>query len=109
MGTKCCWQENEDNPEHKSANENNSYKAKEVRKADNNENVNLKRKSYPLQNKNNKFKELKRIQDLKLKEDIDTQEKRSSTASFHSASSLDDRTNTSFTFNNDSFDTKYQG
>ena len=108
MGTKCCWQENDDNPEHKSANANNSYKAKEVRKADNNENVNLKRKSYPLQNKNNKFKDLKRIQDLKLKEDIDTQEKRSSTASFHSASSFDETTITSFSTNKRRQDIQYE-
>ena len=109
MGTKCCWQENNDNSEQKSANSYASVKEKDARTADNNKNVNIKRKSYPLQNKNHKQKDLKRLQDLKLKEDIEIQDKRSSTASFHSASSFDETTITSFSTNNGSFDARYQG
>ena len=102
MGTKCCWKENKDNQEHRSVDANKFGETKEARKGDNKKNVNIKRKSYPSQNKKNNGK-LKRIQDIEI------QEKRSSTASFHSASSFIETTNTSISNNNDSFDAKYQG
>ena len=104
MGTKCCWTENKDNSENQTdvKKEKSDIKKKDNKKDKKNEN-NIKRKSYPLQSKKGK-EELK-------KEDsgIDILDKRSSTASFHSATSFNDNNQISSAKNTDITLSKYQG
>ena len=110
MGTKCCWKENKDNSENQKDVEVNKTdtKKKESQKDNQKKNVNIKRKSLkslkeiPLQN--NKSKE-----DVKKENVGDIQDKRSSTASFHSATSCNDTKQNQIANNNDIIDEKYQG
>ena len=105
MGTKCCWKENKDNSENQTDVDvkKSDVKKKEVKILEDKKNVNnIKRKSYPLQNKKDKG-------GLK-KEDsaIDVLDKRSSTASFHSATSCNESSPVSNPTNSD-ISSKYQG
>ena len=108
MGTKCCWKENKDNSENQNVNVNKPSGRKQTGKDNHKKDVNPKRKSFPLRSiteisiPNKKNKE-------EIKKDIDVQDKRSSTASFHSASSCNDTLNTSSSNNNNILSDKYQG
>ena len=104
MGTKCCWTENKDNSENQTdvKKEKSDIKKKDNKKDKKNEN-NIKRKSYPLQSKKGK-------EELKKEESgVDVLDKRSSTASFHSATSFNDNNQISSANNTDITSSKYQG
>ena len=104
MGTKCCWKENKDNSENQTdvKKEKSDVKKKDNTKVKKNEN-NIKRKSYPLQSKKGK-------EELKKEESgVDVLDKRSSTASFHSATSFNDNNQISSANNIDITSSKYQG
>ena len=110
MGTKCCWKENKDNSENQKDVEVNKTdtKKKESLKDNQKKNVNIKRKSLktlkeiPLETKKSK-------EDVKKETVGDIQDKRSSTTSFHSATSCNDTTQNSISNNNELIDEKYQG
>ena len=104
MGTKCCWKENKDNSENQTdvKKEKSDAKKKDHTKDKKNEN-NIKRKSYPLQSKKGK-EELKKEEPA-----IDVLDKRSSTASFHSATSFNDNNQISSANNTNITLSKYQG
>ena len=109
MGTKCCWKENKDTSENQKDVEVNKTdtKKKEAQKDNQKKNViikrkDIKRKSYPLLDKKSK-------EDVKKETVGDIPDKRSSTASFHSATSFNDTTQHPISNNNDIVDEKYQG
>ena len=104
MGTKCCWKENKDNSENQTdaKDEKPDVKKKDNAKEKKNAN-NIKRKSYPLQSKKGK-------EDLKKEETgVDVLDKRSSTASFHSATSCNDNSQILNPNNSNIISSQYQG
>ena len=107
MGTKCCWAENKDNSENQSDIKVDKSDAKKKESTKDKKSVikrsDIKRKSYPLQSKKGK-EELKK-EDSK----VDALDKRSSTASFHSATSCNDNIQVSNPNNTEIIDSKYQG
>ena len=107
MGTKCCWKENKDNSENQKDAEVNKTEAKKQgsQKDNQKKNVSIKKKSYTyssLQNKKSKEEVKKEIVG-------EIQDKRSSTASFHSATSFNENAHNPSFNNNDIIDEKYQG
>ena len=104
MGTNCCWQENEESPKNKKVNVNKPVEqkgnGKPIPKKEAVKYKDVKRKSYPLQNKKNKED---------IKKDTEAQDKRSSTASFHSASSSTEVVPTLISNNSNIPADRYQG
>ena len=122
MGTTCCWSDNKDTPRPAEQKTNNRSASSDSRGGnlpqDNfNKNTDVKIKRKALKHNNNKSSSKEKL--LK-KEKLDTvatgQDKRSSTASFHSASSsihedqnIHPKQQRSPSNNTDIFDDKYQG
>lgn len=106
MGTKCCWTENKDTSENQTDVNINKSDVKKQEAVKDKKSVikrkDIKRKSYPLQNKKDK--------DGLKKDDstIDVLDKRSSTASFHSATSCNENNQVSNP-TNAVISSKYQG
>ena len=101
MGTNCCWKENKDANDSQSGNvskpeaNKDDDKKRDVKK-------NAKRKSSSSLTKQTKEVEVK-------KETQEVLEKRSSTASFHSATSFNENIHNSSFTNSSIIDEKYQG
>ena len=101
MGTNCCWKENKDANDSQSGNvskpeaNKEDDKKRDVKKK-------AKRKSTSSLTKQTKEVEVK-------KETLEVLEKRSSTASFHSATSFNETIHNSSFTNSSIIDEKYQG
>ena len=101
MGTNCCWKENKDANDSQSGNvskpeaNKEEDKKRDVKKK-------AKRKSTSSLTKQTKEVEVK-------KETLEVLEKRSSTASFHSATSFNENIHNSSFTNSSIIDEKYQG
>ena len=106
MGTNCCWKENKDANDSQSGNVSKPEANKEDdKKRDVKKNANAKnakRKSSSSLTKQTKEVEVK-------KETQEVLEKRSSTASFHSATSFNENIHNSSFTNSSIIDEKYQG
>ena len=101
MGTNCCWKENKDANDSQSGNVSKSEANKEEDKK-RDVKKKAKRKSTSSLTKQTKEVEVK-------KETLEVLEKRSSTASFHSATSFNENIHNSSFTNSSIIDEKYQG
>ena len=103
MGTNCCWKENKDANDSQNGNVSKPEANKEDdKKRDVKKKTTAKRKSTSSLTKQTKEVEVK-------KETLEVLEKRSSTASFHSATSFNETIHNSSFTNSSIIDEKYQG